>query len=351
MVRSSLTFEAAKTLVHAFVSSRLDYCNSLLYRIGDVLLTKLQTVQNAAAHVVTGTTKFDHITPVLRQLHWLPVRQQITFKCLHGLAPSYLADVCTPVSSVVGRWQLRSANSGALVVPRIRTTIGRRGFAVADPATWNRLPVDLRTSSLSRDTFAKNSKLIYLAASALEVFSNWALYKLTYSFIYLSQFLSLLSSFNLRQHVTFPTHNHNHILDLVITFSDTFLAPSLSVSHCSQADHFAIFTKLSVAPIPLPPPTLHLFRRLHSIDIDSFLSDLKSSDLITNPLTHLDSLLPAYNILRFLHFLTNMLRSSPSSPGVTLNLHLGSHLLFVPLDLLSIMPIIFFSLSQSNSLI
>jgi len=188
MVKSSLTSEAAKTLVHAFVSSRLDYCNSLLYGIGDGLLMKLQTVQNAAARVVTGTKKFDHITPVLCQLHWLPVRQRIifklamiTFKCLHGLAPSYLANVCTPVSSVVGRWQLRSANSGALVMPRTRTTIGRRDFAVASPATWNSLPVDLRTSSLSRDTF---SKLIYLAASALEVFSNRALYKLTYSFIH-----------------------------------------------------------------------------------------------------------------------------------------------------------------------
>ena len=111
MVRSSLTLEAAKTLVHAFVSSRLDYCNSLLYGIDDGLLTKLQTVQNAAARVVTGTRKFDHISPVLLQLHWLLVRQRITFKlamitfkCLHGLVPSYLADVCIPISSVVDRW-------------------------------------------------------------------------------------------------------------------------------------------------------------------------------------------------------------------------------------------------------
>jgi len=109
---------------------------------------------------------FDHITPVLRDLHWLPVRQRITFKlammvykCLHSLAPSYLADVCTPVSSVVGRWQLRSANSGTLVVvPGTRTTIGRRNFVVPGPATWNRLPVELRTSSLSIDTFAKKLK-------------------------------------------------------------------------------------------------------------------------------------------------------------------------------------------------
>ena len=60
MVRCSLTLEAAKTLVHAFISSRLDYYNNLLYEISDGMLAKLQTVQNAAARVVTGTRKFDH---------------------------------------------------------------------------------------------------------------------------------------------------------------------------------------------------------------------------------------------------------------------------------------------------
>jgi len=81
MVRSSLTLEAAKTLVHAFVSSRLDYCNSLLYEISDGQLTKRQTVQNATARVVTGTRKFDHITLLLHQLHWLPVRHQHRAVC------------------------------------------------------------------------------------------------------------------------------------------------------------------------------------------------------------------------------------------------------------------------------
>ena len=61
--------EAAKTLVHAFVSSRLDYCNCLLYGVSDGLLKKLQVVQNLAARVVTGAGKFDHITPVLFDLH------------------------------------------------------------------------------------------------------------------------------------------------------------------------------------------------------------------------------------------------------------------------------------------
>ena len=107
MVRSSLTIETTETLVHAFVSSRLDYCNSLLYGINDSLLKKLQAVQNAAARVTTKTRKFDHITPVLRELHWLAVHKRIVYKlavmvykCVHGLAPPYLAADCVPVTSV-----------------------------------------------------------------------------------------------------------------------------------------------------------------------------------------------------------------------------------------------------------
>ena len=77
-IRSSLTTDAAKTL--AFVGGRLDYCNSLLYGVSRELLRRLQSVLNAAARFITGTRKYDHITPVLRSLHWLPVRQRIIFK-------------------------------------------------------------------------------------------------------------------------------------------------------------------------------------------------------------------------------------------------------------------------------
>ena len=74
-VVGSLSADASKTLVHAFISSRLDYCNSLLYGIVDGLLKKLLSIQNAAARLITGTRRCDHITPVLQQLHWLPVRK------------------------------------------------------------------------------------------------------------------------------------------------------------------------------------------------------------------------------------------------------------------------------------
>ena len=82
-VARSLSAEAVKEVVHAFISSRLDYCNSLVTGVNDGLLRpvrRLQSVQNAAALLVTGTRRCEHITLALRQLHWLPVRQRIQYK-------------------------------------------------------------------------------------------------------------------------------------------------------------------------------------------------------------------------------------------------------------------------------
>ena len=107
--------KATKTLVQAFILCRLDYCNLLHFSITDGLLQRLQSVQNAAARLVTGARRSDHITPVLRQLHWLlPVRQRVAFKVaglvnqsLAGAAPAYLADDCHLLSDA-GRRPLRS---------------------------------------------------------------------------------------------------------------------------------------------------------------------------------------------------------------------------------------------------
>jgi len=84
--------------VFAIVSSRPDYCNSLLYSITDRLMQRVQSVQNAAARLVTGARRSDHITPVLCQLPW-PVQQRVDFKViglvfqfLTGQTPVYLAD-------------------------------------------------------------------------------------------------------------------------------------------------------------------------------------------------------------------------------------------------------------------
>jgi len=76
-IARSLSDDAAKTLVLAFISCRLEYCNALLCDISDGLVQRLQSVQNAAARLVTGAGRREHITPVLRQLHWLPVRHRM----------------------------------------------------------------------------------------------------------------------------------------------------------------------------------------------------------------------------------------------------------------------------------
>ena len=73
-IRRYLEKQAAEKLIHAFVASRLDYCNSLLAGIPETSLAKLQRVQNIAARILTGTRKYDHMTPVLYKLHWLPVK-------------------------------------------------------------------------------------------------------------------------------------------------------------------------------------------------------------------------------------------------------------------------------------
>ena len=79
-IRHYLSQEAAEQLVHSFVSSTIDYCNSLMYGCMKKLLNKLQKIENCAARVVTGANKFDHVRPILESLHWLPVSSRIEFK-------------------------------------------------------------------------------------------------------------------------------------------------------------------------------------------------------------------------------------------------------------------------------
>ena len=169
------------TLVHAFISSRLDYCNSLLVGVGEGLLQKIQRVQNAAARLVTGTRKYEHITPVLRALHWLPIRQRIFFKiavpvykCLHNLAPSYLADELLPLESVSGRRQLRWTSNLERFIPRTRTiSFGPWAFAVCGPTIWNSLPSELRDPDLTDLTLT-----LQIARSCLEPYYQDAAYQL-----------------------------------------------------------------------------------------------------------------------------------------------------------------------------
>ena len=104
-IRKFLSVKTTEILVHAFVSSKLDYCNSLLYNIPKYVLNKLQFVQNAAARLITCSRKYDHITPILIDLHWLPIAEHIkfkilllTFKALHEQSPIYIKNLVTRYS-------------------------------------------------------------------------------------------------------------------------------------------------------------------------------------------------------------------------------------------------------------
>jgi len=163
-VLRSLTHEAARTLVQAFISSLLDYCNSLLYGVSNSLIRKVQSVQNAAARLLTGTRRHEHISPVLRQLHWLPVQRRVDFKlacfvfsCLSGQAPLYLADDIHLVSEGPRR-RLRSSTDRSCVVPRTHNTFGDRSFAVAGPRIWNSLPGHLRDEDITYNSFRRELK-------------------------------------------------------------------------------------------------------------------------------------------------------------------------------------------------
>ena len=103
-IRKHLSRDSSETLIHAFVSSRLDYCNSLLYGLSQVQIDKIQRVQNAATRLILSNLSFAIYsknprirTPVLSQLHWLLIKFRIefkillmTFKAIHGMAPDYL---------------------------------------------------------------------------------------------------------------------------------------------------------------------------------------------------------------------------------------------------------------------
>ena len=161
--RKFLTMPCAKTLIHAYITSRLDYCNGLLYGLPVQQLNRLQSIMNSSARLVTMTRKFDHTTPVLQELHWLPVNFRVqfkvlllVFKSLHGLAPSYLSNkLCRRPNK-----GLRADNQLLLDVPKSSLQLkfyGDRAFSVAGPTLWNALPKDIRLCK-SVDSFKSNLK-------------------------------------------------------------------------------------------------------------------------------------------------------------------------------------------------
>ncbi|XP_037636652.1 uncharacterized protein LOC119494669 [Sebastes umbrosus] len=115
--RQSLSDSVAETLIHAFVPSRLDYCNGVLSGVPSKALDRLQYVQNSAARVLTRTKPWQHITPTLIHLHITYKILLLTYKSLNALAPQYLSNLLHPYTQPRN---LRSSGSGQLSIPHTR---------------------------------------------------------------------------------------------------------------------------------------------------------------------------------------------------------------------------------------
>ena len=162
-IRKYLNQSSTERLVNAFVTSHLDYCNSLLINLPASHLALLQHTQNTAARLITRTRKHDHITPVIHTLHWLLIPQRIQFKILlltyniiHHHAPSYLIELISPKQAT--RMNLRSSTRPQLALgPRTHNRYGDRAFSACAPLLWNNLPSHIQDSP-TIDTFKKKLK-------------------------------------------------------------------------------------------------------------------------------------------------------------------------------------------------
>ena len=160
-IRRYLTEDVAATLVNAQILSKLDGFNGVLIGLPGDLLDKLQLVQNNAARMVTRTKKYEHITPVLKRLHWLPIRSRIEykiillcFKALNNLAPKYLSDLLQykEPSQYNLRYTLELIEPGTKL-----KSYGDRAFSSIAPRLWNKLPEELRSIEMLKP-FKKDLK-------------------------------------------------------------------------------------------------------------------------------------------------------------------------------------------------
>ena len=148
-IRRHLDLDSAISLANALVSSRFDYCNSLLSGIVETDLTKLQRVLNRLARVVTKSPPFTRSVPLLRSLHWLPVRYRVhfkicllTYKALQEEQPVYLRSL---IAISLPSRSLRSNRGITLSIPRIETITGARAFSSCAPSLWNNLLLSVRS--------------------------------------------------------------------------------------------------------------------------------------------------------------------------------------------------------------
>ena len=175
-IRQFLTQDATLSVANAFVSSRLDYCNSFFRSLSKVNLHRLQSIQNSAARIVTNSCKYPRITPVLRKLHWLPIQFRsefklatLVYKFIHTGFPKYFAPHLSTYHTTYNTRRSQSVVN-FLNVPKFQPTIHKFtkqfgfSFAFDAPTVWNSLPEDIRASHTIASLRKKLKTYLYAKA-------------------------------------------------------------------------------------------------------------------------------------------------------------------------------------------
>ena len=153
-IRHFIDMDTCHNLVRALVLSRLDYCNVLLNGISKKDLNRLQRLQNKCAKLVCLKPKFEHVSPLLNKLHWLPVHERIVYKTLlyvyksvEGLSPQYIQDCLIVKRPAEGAMRTRSSGSTNFVVHVPKKCAGDKAFSVVAPRLWNTLPASIKNAT------------------------------------------------------------------------------------------------------------------------------------------------------------------------------------------------------------
>ena len=160
-IRPFLSNSSTENLVVSMITSRLDYCNATFTGVVDEQIGRIQKIQNNAAQLILKKSKCDHVTPLLKELHWLPVKYRIQYKLtmlafhhFDSTLPPYLSSLCTYQPSR----SLRSSTERLLKLPKTNLkTFGEFSFGYIAPTVWNSLLAD-PSASPSLPTFKVNLK-------------------------------------------------------------------------------------------------------------------------------------------------------------------------------------------------
>ena len=154
-IRNLLSYDACSTIIHTFISCRLYYCNSILYNVPRSKTDRLQRLQNQCARILSKSPRREHITPVLKKIHWLKIQYRIicnilmlTYKSYYNMAPPYLCELINQNESHVNT--CLGTDHHQLIMPPISkdcsNTFLERSFIYAAPCEWNKLSEHIRTS-------------------------------------------------------------------------------------------------------------------------------------------------------------------------------------------------------------